>query len=186
MPKGQHNTPEANEKNRLAHLGRKLSLDHRNKIGASGKGRRNNAGKKWTDEHKEKIRQSLKNRVITKEHREKISESQRGIKRPQTAGDRNGSWRGGLTEENVKVRHSIELEMWRISVFARDNWTCQKYGTRGGKLRAHHIQNFAQYQELRFAIDNGVTLSEKAHREFHRKYGIKNNTREQLNEFLKN
>jgi len=33
-------------------------------------------------------------------------------------------------------------------------------------------------------IDNGITLSEKAHREFHKKYGIKNNTNEQLEEFL--
>jgi len=28
-------------------------------------------------------------------------------------------------------------------------------------------------------------LSDKAHREFHKKYGYKNNTREQLDEFTK-
>ena len=79
---------------------------------------------------------------------------------------------------------SIDFRLWREAVFARDNWICQKYGLRGGKLHPHHIQNFAQYPELRFAIDNGITLSEKAHKEFHKKYGIKNNTKGQLEEFL--
>jgi len=51
-------------------------------------------------------------------------------------------------------------------------------------LVAHHIQNFAQFPELRFAIDNGITLSKQAHNEFHKRYGRKNNNREQLDEFL--
>ncbi|MDP3143567.1 MAG: hypothetical protein Q8N14_06525 [Candidatus Omnitrophota bacterium] len=99
---------------------------------------------------------------------------------------REGSpnWKGGISKENHRIRDGIEFRLWREAVFARDNWTCQKYGTKGGKLNPHHIQNFAQYPELRFAIDNGITLSEKAHKEFHKKYGIKNNNREQLNEFL--
>ena len=69
--------------------------------------------------------------------------------------------------------------------FARDNWTCQKYKTRGVKLHPHHILNFSSHPELRFDKDNGITLSEKAHWEFHKKYGCENNTREQLIEFLK-
>lgn len=31
---------------------------------------------------------------------------------------------------------------------------------------------------------NGITLSKKAHKEFHHIYGTKNNTKEQLIEFL--
>ena len=99
-------------------------------------------------------------------------------------GKKNPSWKGGITPENRKFRTNIEFRLWRESVFARDNWTCQKYGIKGGKLNPHHIKNFAQYPELRFAIDNGITLSVKAHREFHKKYGYKNNTKEQLEEFL--
>jgi len=90
----------------------------------------------------------------------------------------------GKTSENYRIRRSIEFRLWRESVFARDNWTCQKYGIKGGKLHPHHILNFSDHPELRFAIDNGVTLSEKAHKEFHKIYGFNNNTKGQLLEFL--
>lgn len=101
------------------------------------------------------------------------------------SGEKSHLYRGGITPINAKVRNSINFRLWREAVFARDNWTCQKYGIRGGKLEAHHIKLFAKYSELRFVIDNGITFSEKAHRQFHRKYGKKNNTREQVNKFLK-
>ena len=109
-----------------------------------------------------------------------------GINNPmhKITGKDHHNWKNGITPINEKIRHSLEMKLWREAVFARDNWTCQKYGIRGGKLHPHHILNFAEYPELRFAIDNGMTLSEKAHKEFHRTYGTRNNTREQLEEFL--
>jgi hypothetical protein len=99
-------------------------------------------------------------------------------------GDKNPNWKGGITPINEKIRKSLEYKLWQDAVFARDGYTCQKYGIKGGNLNTHHILNFSQYPELRFAIDNGITLSEKAHREFHKIYGVRNNTREQLEEFL--
>ena len=100
-------------------------------------------------------------------------------------GEKAPGWIDGRTPENHRIRNGIETRLWRETVFSRDNYTCQKYGIRGGKLEAHHIKNFADYPELRFAIDNGITLSEKAHDEFHKIYGKRNNTMEQLKEFLK-
>ncbi len=97
---------------------------------------------------------------------------------------RHNFWKGGITPINAKIRSSIEFDLWRSAVFARDNWTCQKIGIKGGRLVSHHIQNFAQFPELRFALDNGITLSKEAHREFHKKYGYRNNTKEQIKEFL--
>lgn len=108
-----------------------------------------------------------------------------GKKRPNMTGENHPFWKGGITPENNKIRTSPEYRIWIHAVFSKDNFTCQKTKVRGGNLVAHHIKNFAQYPELRFALDNGITLSEKSHKEFHKKYGIKNNTREQLNEFLK-
>jgi len=86
--------------------------------------------------------------------------------------------------EKDRIRKSIEYRIWRNSVFELYDYTCQKTEIKGGKIVAHHIQNFEDYPELRLAIDNGIVLSEKSHREFHQKYGKKNNTREQLEEFL--
>jgi hypothetical protein len=99
-------------------------------------------------------------------------------------GIKNHMWRGGVTPINNKIRSSIENQLWIQSVFARDGYICQKTGIKGGKLTAHHIQNFAQFPELRFAIDNGITLSEESHKEFHKIYGRRNNTKVQLDDFL--
>jgi hypothetical protein len=96
----------------------------------------------------------------------------------------NNNWKGGVSDPNRVARKSREFDEWRERVFKRDNWTCQKYGTRGVKLHPHHILNFAEYPKLRFKVSNGIALSEKAHNEFHRIYGKRGNTRAQLREFL--
>ena len=96
-------------------------------------------------------------------------------------GENNPRWKGGISSESDKARHNFEMGLWRRAVLERDNFTCQKYGTKGGKLNVHHINNFSEFIELRTSIENGITLSEKAHKEFHKIYGKQNNTREQLN-----
>ena len=99
-------------------------------------------------------------------------------------GKGNPNWKGGITPENDKIRHSTKMDLWREAVFIRDSFICQKTKIKGGVLRAHHIQNFAQFPELRFEVSNGITLSKKAHQKFHRIYGIKNNTKEQIMKYL--
>ena len=135
-------------------------------------------GKKTSEETRRKQSEGLKGYKHSEEHRRKNSEAQKG--------EKGSNWQGGIEPENKRIRKSIEFRLWRESVFARDNWTCQKYGVKGGKLHPHHILNFADFPELRFAIDNGITLSDKAQKEFHKIYGRKNNNKEQLDEFLTN
>lgn len=100
-------------------------------------------------------------------------------------GERNPQWKGGVTPLHNQIRGSVEYRIWSHGVMSRDNFTCQKTGIRGGKLVAHHILNFSSNPELRFAIDNGITLSKESHEEFHKIYGKRDNTREQLEEFIR-
>ncbi len=99
-------------------------------------------------------------------------------------GEKNPLWKGGISPENNKIRGNLKYQIWVKLVFKRDNYTCKKTSQYGGKLTAHHIKNFAQYPELRFDINNGITLSFESHKEFHNIYGKRNNTQEQLIEFL--
>lgn len=113
---------------------------------------------------------------LSKIAKKKISEA--------NLGERHWNWKGGITKENIKIKNSIEFRLWREAIFARDNWTCQRCEVKGGRLRPHHIKNFSQYPELRFAIDNGITLCKECHREFHEKFGRTKNNQEQIKEFL--
>lgn len=133
-------------------------------------------GKKFSNEHKKKLSLSHLGQKPSIEQRKNQSEKFKGNK--------SHLWKGGVTPINKKARGGIQIRLWREAVFSRDNYTCQKYGIKGCYLHAHHINNFSEFPELRFAIDNGITLSRKAHTEFHKKYGWKNNTKEQLIEFI--
>ncbi len=119
-----------------------------------------------------------KGKKTPEETRKKLSEAKKGSKNP--------FWKGGISSINDTLRKSIEYRLWREAVYTRDNWTCQKCEIIGTELHPHHVLNFAQYIELRFAIDNGITLCTGCHRNFHKKYGNRDNTKEQLEEFLEN
>lgn len=106
-------------------------------------------------------------------------------------------WTGFSLPENKRIRNHTEYSDWRKSVFERDNYTCQCCGDRNKNgnghsviLHAHHKENFADNPDLRFDIDNGITLCDKCHSpqnegSFHYIYGTWHNTTEQLEEYLK-
>lgn len=88
-----------------------------------------------------------------------------GKKRANISGEKHPHWKGGVTPINLQVRHSLEYKLWRRAVFERDNFMCVNGGKdHGSKLEADHIKEFADYPELRFAIDNGITLCKQCHR----------------------
>ena len=118
--------------------------------------------KKWSDpEYKkrvsEKISKALKGKPKSEKHKKKL----RG-KRPNTQGKNNPNWKGGNREDRLHGK-LCEYQEWRIKIFKRDNYTCIMCQTRGGKLNSHHIKKYSKYKELRYELNNGITLCVKCH-----------------------
>ena len=120
-------------------------------------------------------------------NRELSSKRMKGENHPMYGirGENHHKWNPNLTDkERHDKRDTVENYHFRNSVFERDNYTCIVCGNKG-LLNAHHINNYHSDIDNRYNIDNGVTMCEKCHKSFHKKYGNKNNNREQLNEFIK-
>jgi hypothetical protein len=100
-------------------------------------------------------------------------------------GENNPRYNNNLTNEERLLKRDLKENIdWRNQIFKKDNFTCRKCKKRNTNLNAHHIQNYSNYKDKRFDINNGVTLCEKCHKFFHKKYGRKNNNINQLNEFV--
>jgi hypothetical protein len=187
--KGKKMSLEQRDKLSKIKIGKKPSLETRKKMSEAHKVKINPNfkcdwnGRKHSEEAKRKMSIAAKGKIISEETRRKISEILKGKKHKDNGkthlsiavrknlsnklkGENAPNWKGGLTGINFKIRHGIEHRLWREAVFARDNWTCQnkECKERGGELQAHHIQSFSKYTELRFAIDNGVTLCKRCHK----------------------
>jgi len=79
-------------------------------------------------------------------------------------GEENPNWQGGISTETQLMRTCSKTKTWRTAVFKRDNYTCQKCGNKkSGSFNAHHIRSFKNYPELRFEVDNGITLCKDCH-----------------------
>jgi len=85
----------------------------------------------------------------------------KGLPLVSMQGKLHWNWKGGITDNNRKVRQSVKYKNWRMSVFQRDRFSCVLCGYRSSKkrdIRADHIKPFCKYPELRFDINNGRTL----------------------------
>ena len=89
-------------------------------------------------------------------------------------GEDHWNWQGGKSEEH---RNSNKSKRWRLAVYKKDNYSCQKCGCKE-KLNAHHIYSWAHYEDLRYDINNGITLCEDCHKNIHKQYGY--NTKVQM------
>jgi len=94
------------------------------------------------------------------------------------AGEKNPSWKGGITPLVNQIRNHFKSRQWRCDVFERDNYTCQLCNQKGKYLEAdHYPKRFSKILEeynirtLKEAlnceelwnINNGRTLCLKCH-----------------------
>ena len=111
--------------------------------------------RKYHKEHPVKYWQGKK---FSEEHKKKISRA--------NSGEKSYYWKGGLSRNK---QGTPKYRQWRSDIFQRDNWTCQTCGTRSGEgtsifLEPHHIKSWAKYPELRYNLDNGITLCRECHK----------------------
>lgn len=94
------------------------------------------------------------------------------------SGDNGHRW-NPFVKIQEKIRWSKKYCSWRISIFVRDNWTCQECGKNKCYVEAHHKKSFAliikennietmaqalKCKEL-WNLFNGVTLCKECHDE---------------------
>lgn len=101
------------------------------------------------------------------------------------SGDRHCRWNPNKTdEERLMGRVSSEYNDFIRKVFKRDNYTCQCCGITNCQLKAHHLDGFNWCEEKRTDPNNGITLCEICHKNFHAIYGKGDNTKEQFEEWI--
>ena len=87
-------------------------------------------------------------------------------------------------EEREKGRDIIGYKTWVKTILRKNNYTCQCCGQYSKNLKAHHLNGYNWDKEHRIDVNNGITLCEDCHKEFHNIYGWGDNTYEQFKEFL--
>lgn len=130
-------------------------------------------GKKHTEESINKMSESHKGCVSPmkdKHHSEATKLKWSKIRTGKQKGASNPAWKGGVTPLNKLIRRTKEYLKWAINIYKRDKYICQECGIKcnAGNIIAHHIYNFADFPELRFSINNGITLCRSCHIKYHK------------------
>lgn len=99
-------------------------------------------------------------------------------------GDKNYFYIDGTHEPNEW--NTPLAKRIKVQVFIRDNRTCDCCNKHKQNLNAHHLYSRDNNKDLMYDLDNLITLCVECHKEFHKKYGYGNNTKEQYIEFKQN
>lgn len=149
--------------------GKKASLEARKKMSLFRKGKpRIGNPQNWrhSEETKEKLSLSHKGQIAWNKDLKGYNAGEKhpfyGKKRPEITGEKNNKWKGGITPIN-KLQRAVFAQKYRKIIFKRDNYTCQLCGIRGVILQVDHIQEWSEYIEGRFALENCRTLCQQCH-----------------------
>ena len=108
----------------------------------------------------------------TKESKEKMSKAHLGVKKSlETRLKMGDAKRGEKSPVWIKDRSKLKKTSeygermtsayvtWRKSVWVRDKFKCRLASQDcNGKIEAHHILSWRDYESLRYIINNGITL----------------------------
>lgn len=135
-------------------------------------------GFKMTQEQKDKISATLKERRIEPIVKYRGAPWNKGLKNTfvhsietrrrmgdQRRGSNNYRWISDRSQLAKKQeRNDPAYQEWRKSVWLRDNFAC-KIGNPDckGRIEAHHILSWGEYPDLRYDLNNGITLCHAHH-----------------------
>lgn len=77
------------------------------------------------------------------------------------SGSSNPAWKGGIEFRTPSEKKHLcsKYRGWMKQVKDRDGWKCKIANPDcHGRLEAHHILGWKDYPELRYEINNGITL----------------------------
>ena len=139
-----------------------------------------------------KARSYRKNNKLSKHTKHKISTANSGKVRTLqhriniSAANQNmlvKDWKDFKYNLDDPKRCKYKSERFCIKVYKKHNYTCVLCDSRGGRLHAHHLNNWAQFKKDRYDLDNIICLCVVCHRAFHNTYGTRNNTKKQFEEY---
>jgi hypothetical protein len=78
----------------------------------------------------------------------------------QNVGSNNWRWIDDRTKVKLETERGGPLhKQWSLSVKKRDKWSCMvKDENCKGRMESHHIISWKEHKELRYDINNGITL----------------------------
>jgi hypothetical protein len=135
-----------------------------------------NSGKKLSKEHIEKLKKShigiqkMEKHPMWKGGRPKCKYCGKQLK-SRTAGkclkcagllkrgENHFNWKGDKRKKSTKKHLDNEYKYWSLTVKRRDLFKCRLSSSDcKGRLESHHIYNWIEYPELRYVVNNGITL----------------------------
>lgn len=99
----------------------------------------------------------------TEEWKARMSKIMNGREVPKLKGENHPRWikdRSKLCKISKQgERRTTAYFYWRKEVWSRDGWKCRMDDKNcNGRIEAHHILGFTDYPDLRYKVNNGITL----------------------------
>ena len=166
-PKGYKVKQETKDKISQKNLGHIVIQETKDKISQSSKGRISPCGmlgKKFSEATKKKMSDVKKGKIPLNVLRGEFSGEKNYNWGKDMSGKNNGRWIEDRTllkrfNDTAKDRRSYAYSNWRHQIKIRDNFKCRMDNTDcSGRLEVHHILGYTEHPELRYIINNGITL----------------------------
>jgi len=140
--------------------GQKHTSERKSQISKQMLGNKHAVGSKWNKKKHESMSLLLKGNKHTlgrKQPKEEIVRRTSSLPRREN----HHSWiedRGALKKSEYKHLDVAYLE-WMKAVKNRDDWKCKINNEEcRGRLEAHHILRWSKFPELRYEVNNGISL----------------------------